>query len=95
MTPTDPNDPTPARDAVLTPEELAKARRDALRLAVIAGAGDAVLTPDEAAVVMGVSESWLRRSDVPRAPVAGVKYLKSECLAYVRQRLTHRITEAA
>lgn len=67
--------------------------RDAIRLAVIGGAGDAVLSPAEAAAVMGVSESWLRSSDVPRASVAGTKYLKSQCLAYVRARLTHRVLE--
>lgn len=65
----------------------------AVRLAVIAGAGDAVLNPTEAAALMGVSESWLRASDVPRANVAGTKYLKSQCLAYVRARLSHRIME--
>lgn len=64
-----------------------------LRIAIIAGAGDCVLDPCEAAVVMGVSESWLRGSDVPRAKVAGVKYLKSECVKYVAVRLSHRILE--
>ena len=68
--------------------------RDELRLAVIAGAGDAVLTPSEAAALMGVSERWLRGSDVPRADVAGTKYLKSECLKYVAVRLSHRILSA-
>lgn len=65
----------------------------AYRVGVIAGAGDAVMTPSEAAAFMTVSESWLRRSDVPRARtgVGGVKYLKSECLKYVAARLSHRI----
>lgn len=61
-----------------------------LRDAVIAGATDAVLTQAEAAAFLGVSESWLRRSDVPRASVAGPKYLKSQCLLYVLQRFSHR-----
>lgn len=67
----------------------------ALRVAIVAGAGDCVLTPDEAATLMGVSASWLRASDVPRANVAGTKYLKSQCLAYVRVRLSTRILESA
>ena len=62
-----------------------------LRTAIIAGPGDAILDPGEAAAVMGVSEAWLRRSDVPRADVAGPKYLKSECLKYVAVRLSHRV----
>lgn len=65
--------------------------RLSIRLAVIGGAGDAVLSVGEAAAVMGVSETWLRNSDVPRAQVAGTKYLKSECLKYVAARLSHRI----
>lgn len=64
-----------------------------LRIAIIAGATDAVLDPGEAAALMGVSESWLRASDVPRANVGGTKYLKSQCLAYVRVRLSHRIID--
>lgn len=65
-----------------------------VRLAVIGGAGDCPLSPAEAAALMGVSESWLRASDVPRAKVAGhPKYMKSQCLAYVRARLSHRIME--
>ncbi len=67
--------------------------RQALRAAIIAGAGDCILEVEEAAVLMTVSESWLRASDVPRAKVAGVKYLKSECLKYVAVRLSHRILE--
>lgn len=68
-------------------------QRAQLRALMIAGAGDAVLSPEEAAAVMGVSLSWLRRSEVPRARhgVGGVKYLKSECLAYVAAHLSHRI----
>lgn len=66
---------------------------DELRAAIIAGPGDAILTPPEAAALMGVSVSWLRASDVPRADVAGTKYLKSECLKYVAVRLSHRILD--
>jgi hypothetical protein len=45
---------------------------------------------------MGVGTTWLRSSDVPRAAVAGgPKYLKSQCLAYVRVRLSTRILESA
>jgi hypothetical protein len=72
---------------------LTESAKAALRQAIIAGAGDCILEPGEAAIVMGVSESWLRASDVPRAKVAGVKYLKSECLKYVAVRLSHRILE--
>ena len=68
--------------------------RDTIRLAIISGEGDAILTPSEAAAVMNVSETWLRRSDVPRAKVGGTKYLKSECLKYVAVRLSHRILSA-
>ena len=66
-----------------------------LREAIIAGATDCVLTPTEAAALMGVGVSWLRESDVPRAAVAGTKYLKSECLAYVAARLSHRVLKSA
>jgi hypothetical protein len=70
--------------------------RAALRAAIIAGPGDCVLTPEEAAAFMGVGTTWLRTSDVPRAPVAGgPKYLKSQCLAYIRVRLSARILETA
>jgi hypothetical protein len=70
--------------------------RAILRSAVIAGPGDCILSQEEAAAVMGVSVAWLRRSDVPVAPVAGgPKYLKSQCLAYVRVRLSARILETA
>lgn len=73
-----------------------KAERAALRRAVIAGPGDCVLEPDEAAAFLGVGERWLRDSDVPRAPnVAGPKYLKSQLIAYVEVRLTHRILKSA
>lgn len=65
-----------------------------LRREIIAGQGDAVLDPGEAAAMLGVSEAWLRASDVPRANVAGTKYLKSQCLAYVACRLTHRVIQA-
>lgn len=66
--------------------------REALRRELIVHAEEAVLDIEEAAALMGVSTTWLKRSDVPRAPVAGVKFLKSQCLAYVRARLTHVIT---
>lgn len=72
-------------------DRTAGASREALRLAVIAGSTDCVLTPTEAAAFMGISESALRASDVPRADVAGTKYLKSQCIAYVRVRLSSRI----
>lgn len=68
--------------------------RRAVRLAVISGQADAPLSPGEAAAFLGVSESWLRASDVPRADVAGTKYLKSQLVAYVRVRLSHRIIDA-
>lgn len=75
---------------------MTKKERAALRKAIIAGPGDAPLSPEEAAALMDVSLSWLRRSDVPRASngVGGVKYLKSECLAYVAARLSHRVAVA-
>lgn len=67
--------------------------RRALRLAVIAGPTDCPLSPEEAAAFMNVSESWLRGSDVPRGDAAGTKYLKSQCIAYLRVRLSSRIIE--
>src|SRR5262249_49759021 len=70
----------------VTPEERAELRRR-----VIAGETDCPLSLHEAATLMGVSPSWLRRSDVPRAPVAGVKYLKPQCLLYVANRLSHTL----
>lgn len=73
---------------------LSDQEKASLRAAVIAGPGDCVLTQDEAAALMHVSVNWLRTSDVPRASVAGgPKYLKSQCLAYVRVRLSARIIE--
>lgn len=65
--------------------------RAALRVALIVSADEAILSAEEAAAVMDVSSSWLLRSDVPRAPVAGVKFLKSQCLLYVKNRLTHTL----
>jgi hypothetical protein len=70
-------------------------QRFALRAAIIAGLGDCVLDPEEAAAVLNVSPSWLRASDIPRADVAGTKYLKSQCLAYVRVRLSHQVMDTA
>jgi hypothetical protein len=68
--------------------------RKVLRTAIIAGAFDAPLSHDEAAAFLGVSSTWLRASDVPRAHVAGgPKYLKSQLVAYVRVRLSSRILE--
>jgi hypothetical protein len=56
---------------------------NALRLAIVAGAGDCVLTPDEAATLMGVSPSWLRClgraarerrwNEVPQVAVLGLR----------------------
>lgn len=38
------------------------------------------------------SVSWLQRSDVPRAKIGGrVVFLRSQLIAYVVARLTHRI----
>lgn len=63
---------------------------------------DEVFDQKAAADFLHVSESWLERSDVPRAPLsqgAGkrgpVRYLKSQLLAYVAARLSHRIDLAA
>lgn len=70
------------------------AERAALRAAIIAGPTDCTLDLAEAAVFMGVGVTWLRYSDVPRAPVAGgLKFLKSQCNLYVETRLTHRIDD--
>jgi hypothetical protein len=65
--------------------------RNALRLAVIAGATDCPLTPAEAAAFIGIAESTLRDSDIPRANFHGPKYLKSECLKYIEARLPYRV----
>lgn len=54
---------------------------------------DEVLDMKEAADFLGnVSESWLRRSDVPRARIGTrVVFLKSQLILYAAVRLTHRI----
>ena len=65
--------------------------KSALRVAIIAGATDCALSPSEAAAFIGISESALRTSDIPRAQVFGPKYLKSECLKYIQARLSHRV----
>lgn len=70
---------------------MTKEDREILRRAIIAGATDCALTPSEAAVFLGISESSLRESDIPRAPVAGTKYLKSVLLQYVKLRLSHQL----
>lgn len=70
---------------------MTKPDRDALRLAVIAGETDCAMTPPEAAAFLGVSESWLRESDVPRSDVGGTKYLKSTLVQYVRLRQSHQL----
>ena len=64
-----------------------------LRRAVIAGATDCGLTPSEAAALMGRSVSWLKKSDVPRTPDG--LYLKSQCLLYIENRLSHRLEKAS
>lgn len=74
----------------MTPEE-----RRAFRIAVIAGATDCVLSPAEGAAFIGVSESWLRESDCPRANLAGPKYLKSQLLLFVKLRLSHQLVDVA
>lgn len=73
---------------------MTKEQRAALRAAIIAGSTDCSLSVEEAAVFMGVGVTTLRDLDVPRADVAGTKYLKSECIKYVVTRLTHRILSA-
>ncbi len=73
---------------------MSREERQALRAAIIAGPGDCVLSADEAAVFLGnIHPATLRKLDVPRADVAGTKYLKSQLLAYVRVRLSARILE--
>lgn len=66
--------------------------RKALRAAVIAGATDCPLSHEEAAAFIGISPESLRTSDVPRANAFGrPKYLKSECLKFIRARLSHTV----
>lgn len=63
-----------------------------LRRAIIAGTTDCGLRLNEAAALMGISASALRRSDCPRTrDVAGLMFLKSQCLLYIENRLTHKI----
>jgi hypothetical protein len=70
---------------------MTKEERAALRRAMIGGPTDCPLTPEEAAAFMGRSPSWLRASDVPRTEDS--LYLKSECLKYIKCRLSHTILE--
>ncbi len=65
--------------------------RAALRAAIIAGATDCPLTPGEAALFIGRSSAWVRKSDLPRTEDG--LYLKSEILKYMRARLSHTILE--
>ncbi len=66
--------------------------RRALRFAMIAGATDCVMTVEEAAAFLGISENTLRASDVPRTRAFGrSQYLKSECIKFIRARLTHTV----
>lgn len=60
--------------------------------AVRAEQDDQVLDVEGACAFLKVSESWLRRSDVPRAKLGGrVVFLRSQLLAYVARRLSHRV----
>jgi predicted DNA-binding transcriptional regulator AlpA len=53
---------------------------------------DEVFEFDEAAAFLKVSRSWLEHSDVPRARLGRrVVFLRSQLLAYVAARLTHRV----
>lgn len=74
---------------------MTKEQRAALRAAILAGPTDCEMTVEETAVFMGISASSLRELDLPTADVAGRKYLKSECLKYIRARLSHRLLETA
>lgn len=71
--------------------ESRKLERMALRHAVIAGATDCLMNAGEAAAFMGISESTLRDSDIPRVSFHGPRYLKSECLKYMIARLSHTV----
>lgn len=70
---------------------MTKDDREAIRRAIIAGETDCSMTPPEAAAFLGVSESWLRESDIPRSDVGGPKYLKSTLILYVRLRQSHQL----
>jgi predicted DNA-binding transcriptional regulator AlpA len=53
---------------------------------------DEVFEFDEAAEFLRVSKSWLEHSDVPRAKLGRrVVFLRSQLLAYVALRLSHRV----
>jgi len=53
-----------------------------------------VMTSEEGARFMRISVSWLLASDVPRVHLGRrVLFLRSECLAYVRARLSHRVEQ--
>lgn len=84
--------PSPSDGAIGAPNAVERALR------FLAALNDEVLDLDEAAALMKVSPEWLEKSDVPRAPLTkpgktrgNVRYLKSQCLAYVASRLTYRI----
>jgi predicted DNA-binding transcriptional regulator AlpA len=50
----------------------------------------ATLSASEAADYIGMSESWLRRSDVPRVRLGSrVIFMRSDLNAYLAQRRTH------
>lgn len=74
-----------------SPGKPAPLDRAAFRQAIIAGETDCAMTPAEAAAFIGIGESTLRESDIPRADVFGTKYLKSECLKYIKARLSHTV----
>lgn len=62
----------------------------------IPGVPDDVLGVDAAAAFLKVSTSWLYNSDVPRARLGRrIVFLRSQLLAYVESRLTHRLQERA
>lgn len=53
-----------------------------------------ILNVSEAADYLGVSASWLWKSDVPRARLGKrVVWIRSQLLAYAEARLTHRIDQ--
>jgi hypothetical protein len=55
---------------------------------------DEVFGLDEAAKFIRMSPEWLERSDIPRARLGRrIVFLKSQLLAYVTKRHTHRIED--
>lgn len=69
--------------------------RAALRRELITGPNDCLMNPQETAAFMGISEASLRNLPVPRADIAGPKYLKSQCLLYVKHHLSHQLLDIA